>query len=88
MIDINQQFDTSTLSDVAYTALIILSEDDQSLEYIHDFYENLTLNQHWLVQLLYCFNKFDNKNFYLLCSKLNYNADQLTQAFQVITRKV
>ena len=87
MIDLNKHFNMSELSDVAYYALIVLADDNQEIDYLRDTYNDLIQHKHWLVQLNYCFNKLDNKNFFLLCNKLNYDPSALYQSFRVINRK-
>lgn len=86
-INIDDHFETSTLSDVAYYALQTLSEAEVDLNYLTDVSKELSDLKNWLLQLHYCFNKLDSKNFFSLCQKLNYDPVELDQAFKVICRK-
>lgn len=86
-IDIEDQFEISELSDVAYFALQTFAEAGLDLNYLTEVHQDLIKLKHWLLQLHYCYNKLDNKNFFTLCRKLNYDPVQLDEAFRVICRK-
>ena len=62
MIDINEQFETSTMTDVEFAALETFAEAGLDLFYLKDVHEELR-EQHWLVQLQYCYNKMSMQNF-------------------------
>ena len=87
MIDINEHFETSTMSDVAYHALITFAEIDLDISYLNEVNEELEKLKHWLLQLHYLYNKMSSENFFKLSKKLNYDAIKLDQAFRVISRK-
>lgn len=87
MIDINEQFDTSSMTDVEFAALQTFAEAGLDLFYLKDMHEELKNEGHWLVQLQYCYNKMDMQNFFNLCKKLNYDYKELNEAFRVICRK-
>jgi len=87
MIDINQHFETETLSDVAYNALLTFSEADLDLCYLSSVHGELSDLKHWLIQLHYCYNKMSSENFNILCNKLNYEPSALKQAFKTICRQ-
>ena len=87
MIDINEQFETSTMTDVEFAALETFAEAGLDLFYLKDVHEELRDHAHWLVQLQYCYNKMSDKNFFTLSKKLNYNPALLDQAFHTICRK-
>ena len=87
-IDISEHFETSSISDVAYAAMLTFSEmENVDLSYLHDVYEQLNAEKHWLLQLNWCHEKMDNQNFFTLCKSLNYDSTELNQAFNVIKRK-
>jgi hypothetical protein len=87
MIDINQEFETSSMTDVEFAALQTFAEAKLDLFYLKDMHEELKECGHWLVQLQFCYLKMDMQNFFNLCKKLNYNPALLDQAFHTICRK-
>ena len=87
MININEHFETSEMTDVAYNALETFAEAKLDLFYLKDMHEELKECGHWLVQLQHCYNKMDMQNFFNLCKKLNYDYTELNEAFRVICRK-
>ena len=86
MIDIQKNFDTTTISDVAFAALETFAESGCDLIYLQDIHTELQKHGHWLLQLQWLFFKMEKKNFVALSEKLNYDPVQLTQAFRVICR--
>lgn len=54
---INEHFDTSSMSDVAYHALITFAEIDLDISYLNEVNEELEKLKHWLLQLHYLYNK-------------------------------
>jgi hypothetical protein len=84
MIDINEQFETSTMTDVEFAALETFAEAGLDLFYLKDVELR---EQHWLVQLQYCYNKMSMQNFFNLAKKLNYDYNELNAAFKTICRK-
>jgi hypothetical protein len=87
MIDINEQFETSTMTDVEFAALETFAEAGLDLFYLKDVHEELREHGHWLVQLQYCYNKMSMQNFFNLAKKLNYDYNELNAAFKTICRK-
>lgn len=87
MIDINEHFETSTMSDVAYNALQTLAESGLDISYLNEVSEELENLKHWLLQLHYLYNKMSGENFVKLSQKLNYDSKELELAFRVICRK-
>lgn len=87
MIDINEHFETSTMSDVAYNALQTFAESGLDISYLNEVNEELEKLKHWLLQLHYLYSKMDMQNFFNLCKKLNYDYKELNEAFRVICRK-
>ncbi|MEQ1120037.1 hypothetical protein [Acinetobacter junii] len=90
MIDINEHFETSTMSDVAYHALKTFAENaenDLDISYLNEVNEELEKLKHWLLQLHYLYNKMSCENFFKLAQTLNYDAKALEQSFKVICRK-
>jgi hypothetical protein len=86
MIDIQKNFDTKAMSDVAFAAMETFAESGCDLIYLQDIYTELQKHEHWLLQLQWLFYKMEKKNFAVLSEKLNYDPVQLTQAFRVICR--
>ncbi len=86
MIDIQKNFDTKAMSDVAFAAMETFAESGCDLIYLKDIYTELQKHEHWLLQLQWLFYKMEKKNFAVLSEKLNYDPVQLTQAFRVICR--
>ena len=86
MIDIQKNFDTTTISDVAFAALETFAESGCDLIYLQDIHTELQKHGHWLLQLQWLFFKMEKKNFVALSKKLNYDPVQLNQALQVICR--
>ena len=87
MIDINQHFETSAMSDVSYNALQTFAESGLDISYLNEVSEELENLKHWLLQLHYLYNKMSNENFVKLSQKLNYDSKDLEQSFRVICRK-
>ena len=87
MIDINKQFETSTMTDVAYFALQTFAESGLDMFYLQEVNAELEQCGHWLVQLQYCYNKMSMQNFFNLAKKLNYDYNELNAAFKTICRK-
>ena len=87
MIDINQEFETSSMTDVAYFALQTFAESGLDMFYLQEVNAELEQHGHWLLQLQYLYNKMSDKNFFTLSKKLNYNPALLDQAFHTICRK-
>ena len=63
MIDINEQFETSTMTDVEFAALETFAEAGLDLFYLKDVHDELRDAGHWLVQLQYCTTKCLCKTF-------------------------
>ena len=87
MIDINQEFETSSMTDVAYCALQTFAEAGLDLFYLQEVNAELEKLKHWLLQLHYLYNKMSCENFFKLAQTLNYDAKALEQSFKVICRK-
>ncbi|WP_180079330.1 hypothetical protein [Acinetobacter sp. YH12251] len=87
MIDINEHFETSTMSDVAYHALKTFAENDLDISYLNEVNQELENLKNWLLQLHYLYTKMSTDNFFKLAQKLNYDAKALEQSFRVICRK-
>ena len=88
MIDINEHFETSTMSDVAYHALKTFAENDLDISYLNEVNQELENLKNWLLQLHYLYTKMSGENFFKLAQKLNYDdAKALEQSFRVICRK-
>ena len=87
MININEHFDTSSMSDVAYHALITFAEIDLDISYLNEVNQELENLKNWLLQLHYLYNKMSCENFFKLAQTLNYDAKALEQSFRVICRK-
>ena len=56
MIDINQEFETSSMTDVAYCALQTFAEAGLDLFYLQEVNAELEQHGHWLLQLQYLYN--------------------------------
>lgn len=85
MIDINQEFETSSMTDVAYCALQTFANQLELLFAVEVNMQNLNnTGFSRLLQLQYLYNKMSDKNFFTLSKKLNYNPALLDQAFHTI----
>lgn len=87
MIDINEHFETSTMSDVAYHALKTFAENDLDISYLNEVNEELEKLKHWLLQLHYLYTKMSSENFFKLAQTLKYDPKALEQSFRIICRR-
>ena len=90
MIDINENFETSTMSDVAYHALKTFAENaenDLDISYLNEVNQELENLKNWLLQLHYLYKKMSGENFFKLAQTLKYDPKALEQSFRVICRK-
>lgn len=87
MIDINEHFETSAMSDVSYNALQTFAESGLDISYLNEVHEELENIKHWLLQLHYLYNKMSSENFVKLSQKLNYDCSDLDKAFRILCRK-
>jgi hypothetical protein len=77
MIDIQKNFDTTTISDVAFAALETFAESGCDLIYLQDIHTELQKHGHWLLQLQWLFFKMEKKGKLLPYENIESNINLL-----------